>query len=792
MDVIHPNPLTQASPSQGALVTQNPPSLLWPTSAGTSVRYTVRLSMKPKFPKRSTISQAGLPWAMYTPSRALDKGVWYWQVGVSKRSGKTTWSDTYSFEVTKDRTRSLPSAEDVLKTAASSRPRLLPPVEGELRSSAAQALSQELYNRICHLLDQELPDDTTTPAEGDDEYKRMKLARWGSKRLAAEQVSAIEDLICAGHLSRDERFIKEAERRALHVATWDPDGFTNPVISDFADASCMRAMALVYDSCHDRLSGKERRLLRNALVARAERFYESSNNDVEARLFGAHLWQHLLTEFFEASLALLGDVPEAGAWCRYIYELWIARFPLIAGDDGGWANGPKYFATNVETLILMSHYFDRFGAGKFDTQPWFRNASKFLRYAWAPGSDNDGFGDGTELEDTPKASHVHWMEHLGHRFSDPHAIAYAEAWKEAGVKGHVSPRLEMLSLSWKPPRKREPKPDPGSVLFRDTGLVAAHTDRGRMDRNLNVAFRSSPFGSFNHMHSCQNAFNILYGGERLLANSGYYIAMADEHAKEWYRHTRGHNSVLIDGQGQGRGPEAFGWIPRYIAGDRITAWTGDASHAYGSTGLVRFRRHVAVLNPNVVILYDDLEANHDATWTWRLHAHGKLGWSSRASRFTTRNTKGMAQLAFSASCPVTVELDDTHDPAPLNWGGKSYQGKTVDRFPNRWHASVETNPSSSARFLAVLTVDRKKPPEARQLDDGVIRVGQWRIEAEMDTSLAAGLTVTGKRTGTCLAIDRPSLTFQGRSLRAGGQTVLLEDGRARRSRDRYPDAVSGR
>ena len=67
-----------------------------------------------------------------------------------------------------------------------------------------------------------------------------------------------------------------------------------------------------------------------------------------------------------------------------------------------------------------------------------------------------------------------------------------------------------------------------------------------------VAFRSSPYGAFNHMHACQNGFNILYGGERLFSNSGYYLTYGDAHFKGWYTATRGHNSVLIDDQGQAK------------------------------------------------------------------------------------------------------------------------------------------------------------------------------------------------------------------------------------------------
>ena len=735
--------------------------------------------------------EAGLPWAMFTPATELSSGTWYWQVGLSK-PGETAWSDTYEFEV-RDRARKtdLPSAEKLLEKAASIRPRLMPTRRElqQMRCLQSQELAQRFYRETARLLGQELPDDATPPAQGDDDYKRMKFARWGSKRLAGAQVSEIESLVCAGLLCGDNRYAAEAIRRALNVAAWDPDGFTNPVISDFADASCMRAMALVYDTAHDRLSETERRQLRYAMVARCRRFFEDSINNVEVRLFGAHLWQHLLTEFFEAALALLGDVPEARAWCRYIYELWVARFPLIAGDDGGWANGPKYFGTNVETLILMTRYFDQFGASGFDDQPWFRNASQFLRYVWPVGSENDGFGDGTELEDKPSGNHLHWVDYLGHRFGDQQAIDYVEGWRRIARQKPISPRLAILSLDWKRPRRRNARTDPNARFFRDTGLVSVHTDREHIGRNLSVAFRSCPFGSFNHMHSCQNAFNLFYGGERLFANSGYYVAMADEHATRWYRHTRGHNTILVDGKGQTRSPEGYGWIPRFIDGEHITYWMGDASNAYGDSGLTLYRRHVALLRPNIVVIYDDLAADHDAEWTWQLHAHQTLSYNRRSSLFSSKNSKGKAQLAFSSSAAFSVDIGDKFDPPALNWGDKTYHGQTPKVFPRRWHASARTKAASAARFLSIVCVGAR-PLKVRKTASGTYKVGQWTITPTMTADDPAMLQIRKSGDTHVLAVDTPSVGIRGRTFRSVNATLLLEGDRARRSRDRLPAAAA--
>ena len=722
---IPPNPRTDASPYIGVRVDRNPAPLLWPASKRKNVRYSVRLSQSDRFPKKGTITEVGLPWAMYTPSRTLETGIWYWQVGETTRRGKQVWSERYSFEVTARSRKILrPHADQLLSRTSVDRPRLVPARKDvrRLQAKVSHPLAQRLYEQTAHLIGQPLPNDRTPPKKGDDEYKRMKFARWGSKGLARKEVGAIEGLLCAWLLNGEDRFVAEAIRRAVNVASWDPDGFTNPIISDFADASSVRAMALVYDAAHSRLTGRERGQIRDALVARCSRFFDASFNNVETLLFGGHLWQHLLTEFFEGAFALLGEVPEARLWCRYIYELWVARFPLIAGDDGGWANGPSYFGTNVETLILMPHYFARLGAEKFDDIPWFRNVSNFLPVVWPPGSFSDGFGDGTELHHQPNGRHLHFMEYLGSRFADPAAKTYAGEWRQHLEKpGDAGPRLALLDLINKvpPSRARKVRPRPKTRLFHNKGLVVTHTNLGNISKNLMVAFRSSPFGSFNHMHACQNAFNIFYGGQRLFANSGYYIAATDEHAKQWYKSTRGHNTLLIDGQGQTNGPEGFGWIPRFIDGESISYTLGDASNAYGGSGLVRYRRHIAVLHPHIVVVYDDLEADHAAVWTWQLHAHNKMTYATRSATFKTRNAAISGHVTQFASTTRDVDLSDVFDPPATNWSQRPYLGTIHDPFPKRWHAQTKRLPPAehdsyrSSRWASDRPQSKRFPMDAR-------------------------------------------------------------------------------
>jgi hypothetical protein len=210
----------------------------------------------------------------------------------------------------------------------------------------------------------------------------------------------------------------------------------------------------------------------------------------------------------------------------------------------------------------------------------------------------------------------------------------------------------------KPPEPRLPGDLAQARAFRDVGIVTMHTDLARTDDNLMLAFRSRPFGSFNHMHSDQNSLHVVCGGKRLFSGSGYYIAYGDDHFKGWYTHTRGHNTVMIDGQGQVRGADGYGWVARYLHGRQITYCTGDASNAYGDAGLTRFRRHIAFLRPDIVVVYDDLKADHAAQWSWLLHSPGRIEAKTDRPQLVATIGNARAQVDLFGSDTLKMGVSD--------------------------------------------------------------------------------------------------------------------------------------
>lgn len=116
------------------------------------------------------------------------------------------------------------------------------------------------------------------------------------------------------------------------------------------------------------------------------------------------------------------------------------------------------------------------------------------------------------------------------------------------------------------------------------------------------------------------------------AGTGYYSNFNDKHTLMHYR-SRGHNTILADGLAQVIGENGYGWLARFADNEALTYTLGDASHAYdsirtpfwidrmeksevaytpenglGDPGVTRFRRHFLFLKPDVIVVYDELEA----------------------------------------------------------------------------------------------------------------------------------------------------------------------------------------
>ncbi len=176
-------------------------------------------------------------------------------------------------------------------------------------------------------------------------------------------------------------------------------------------------------------------------------------------------------------------------------------------------------------------------------------------------------------------------------------------------------------------------------FFPDVGVAYFNSNRKDIKNNLRVSIKSSPMGPLAHTHAEHNTFNIAYKGKRLFYNSGHRPWMGAPHTLAWYKHTQGHNGILVDQHGQPYDSGAYGFLPRFIEGNQLIYAVGDASHAYQAHELSpkdrkdntpndmevkHFRRHYLLLKPNIVVVYDEMEAHKPVDWSWLIHNYHGL------------------------------------------------------------------------------------------------------------------------------------------------------------------------
>jgi len=644
--------------------------------------------------------------------------------------------------------------------------------------------------------------------KGKDDFENEKIGLLSSRSTGWKVQKVLNSLSQAYLLTGDSIYFQTAKLWMLEVAAWDPNGQTHK--SDFGDAGIMSGLAIGVDTFWERLTEEERKKIIQQVTIRANQFYYLWISQVESRSSSMHVWQHILHNLLQTSLALQGEVPEAKNWLEYIYELWIAQSPKMAEEDGAWFNGTSYFGMNTLTLIDVSSIFKNLTGLDFMGSSWFNNNSRWLVYSFPPKSVADGFCNDGDKYSSPNLRYAGYTDAMARLFNDPYAAWYSKTIL-AGMGKDISEDDEFRWFRLQKGIQMElpilsPKPTfPQAAMFPEIGVAYMHTALQNSKSNLMLSLRSSPFASMAHTHADQNTFNIAYGGKRLFFNSGYRPAMGDPHFLDWHKHTQGHNGILIDGKGQPFNAGAYGYIPRFLHGNQISYAMGDASNAYAGHdegqnidhGMKIYKRHYLMLRPSTIVIYDELEADHPATWSWLLHNDNKMTVDPLKKTLLAGNEFAKAKVSLVSSSAIDFKLTDQFSVPVDNWTNKVNEDGDTVNFKNQWHFKAEsTDKKEKMRYLAIIQVkpDGSFQPININKVNGVFTIGHWNITAEMDETKPAIIKAWNADKSAVL-VSAGSIVNQGKTF-AGkdqGSSKLLEiiNGKPilQEAKDKIPDSI---
>jgi hypothetical protein len=649
---------------------------------------------------------------VHVPNAVLPAGKYSWTAEALDTDGEVL--DTTArkhFEVT-DQAIAQPwvTPKELLARVPRERPRLLFPRArlSEIRSSL-KTTRREAFESLRSQANRGLR--YKPPAEPDyDEIRdpaKRRLAYVASfAEMRRYHQGAMLHMALMYALTGEQEFGDAAKALLLSAAEWDPEGISS-IMAPYGDEvglGLVKSEALTYDWIHDLLDDAERAKAEAMLVARADQMLRRlQRRDFLARPESSH--DGRLPGYLVEHAIALAEHPQAEVWLEYGLKSILTVFPHWAGRDGGWAEGLPYglaynsiFVTPLESLRT---------ATGFDVwqRPFYRKLPFFFFYNVAPRGEIMGFGDSYDGSAMARSGSLRGLiQFHAERTQDP-ALRWWVNLLQTNSGGR--PRLPALpglilpqTVKPKPPVQLSP-----DAVFRGVGWAALHSDLAHPERDLLVAFKSSPFGGVSHSYADQNTFSILHRGSALARPGGTrYPQHGTPFHTKYTQQTMAQCGILVDGKGQiNRDAKANGHIAAFASKPHIGYVCGDATAAYGKR-LRRFRRHVVLLRPSLICIVDDIEAPQASEFQWLLHAAEQLQLNEDDHSLVSRRRD--SQMEIHLITPGGFAFSQT-DAWPLD--PKTGFPTASKRLPDRlWHFTATTREKSpTRRIAAVMTVGTK-------------------------------------------------------------------------------------
>lgn len=461
-------------------------------------------------------------------------------------------------------------------------------------------------------------------------------------------------------LTGDRKYGDHARALIVDAAGWDPEGISS-ILAPYGDEvglGLLRVGAEVYDWLHDLFTDDERRKVADMVGARADQMVRQlEKNDYTYMPEGSHNGR--LPPFLLEHAVALAEDPRAAGWVEYALKIIGTNFPHWAGQDGGWAQGVPYGMSYNSRDVMPFHAWHNATGHDIWLKPFYQKLPWFFYYVVSPVGEIMPFGDTEHSPVRPSQARTLLYYH-GLRLSDTRLRRWAEQVESPdGVPSdpRSSARLDpfpgiLVEDRLEAPRGANP---PNDRAFRGVGWGVLHSDITAPKSDLMVLLRSSPYGGVSHGHASQNDIAIMKGGRALICAGGErFPHHGTPFHNEYAQQSISHNCILVDGVGAvNRDGNRGGRLVDFETHDRIGYVSGEAENAYDD--LTRWRRHLIMVRPSVLILVDDIAAKKRARIQWLLHAWHRFDIDESTQRIVS--TRGGATLSgrlYASTNPYPV------------------------------------------------------------------------------------------------------------------------------------------
>lgn len=822
-------------PIQGHAIIVNPPVFTWPmadyeypnefppklpeTPLDEFLRYDIQLGRTPDFSDKDAVTKENLRLPFYNPHKALQPGVWYWRY----RTAGKEWSVIYQVTIPEGVPAfESPEAKEAARMLAHEHPILFKSTAIEQPTPDQKLLLKALRKKAVQAFQNDVAEykvkGQPIPVNA-SESERAQIMRFHLRYEVEAICKAVQDLLTVYQIDGNSEYLAKALALSDHIAAQDP--VQTYRIADFTGAKSMSTLARIYDVAYNQLSDSQKKTYEHFIYEVASRIIahclQENIGSADGILY-AHFFQHTFCDLFQTSIVMRSHIADAQTWFEMLYDTWLSRSPgggFLA--DGVWPNGNiGYIHVNMESMVSNFLLFrDLFKVNLFK-HPWYANCANALAYTMPPHSAGDGFGDNCEYIKNDNILRPDFAYILGQELNNPFALNYAyELTGQPKQKFYRFTKTNFMEYRFQhKPHRVKPidlKSIPQSAVFPQTGIVVMNTNLLDSASNVFVSFRSSPFGVGSHGLAEQNSFNLSYKGKPVLYPTGYKITTADKHYLLAQKHSRARNTITVNGKTQAYSHSAYGWIARYLDGKDITYTLGDASKAYvpfdksalnwitvlknanaytSENGFIlnendhpkvkTFRRHLALLRPNILVIYDELESEKEVTWTFQLNGMERSNMSINTNQCSLLvNTDDCDVLAnVFGSSPIQASLIDTSYVKPFDWLNPQ-RGRAPKVFEkNQYHSRFENiQKCKKMRFLAIVQIDEsnnlhfvKAEPDSK----GTITIGAYRINAQLNTDKEARLEIENTTSDEYLLYGPDNHPVKSNSRKFSHSTLLFQ------------------
>jgi len=665
-------------PATGSVSQVNPPSFSWRPQTG--LTWEVQCAHDSEF-KKIEYQVSGVEFNVHCPPRTFVPGTYTWRYrGKDNNDRYTNWSKTRTFTIANDAAKMpLPVREELIARIPKSHPRLFMRPENlvKLRELASGKMKPE-YDQLvreCERIMARPPATEEPPKYPEGTISNSDPWReiwWGNRTYTIRALNSAATLAFTRLLGGKEQYGLEAKRILLECAKWDPKGSTGYRYNDEAGMPYNYYFSRTYTFVNDLLSEDEKNICWDVMKIRGEEMYQHLCPRHFWRPYGSHAnraWHFL----GEVGVAFLGEVDGAEDWVWFATNVFFNVYPVWSDDDGGWHEGSSYWASYIDRFTWWADVMrEAMGIDAYD-KPFFSKAGYHTMYLMPPGKVGGGFGDGAWRRSA--SSNVSLMSQFAAQAGNGHWQWYIE---EMGGAREIGGYIGFIRGTLPKVEAKPPDDLPSSRLFKGTGQAYLNSGITSADKSVQVVFKSSPFGTQSHGNEANNSFVLWAYGKQLLVRSGHYDSYGSAHHSKWVWSTRSVNNITVNGLGQKkRAAQAQGNITAFKTTPSMDIVAGEAGMAYEQP-LERFTRTIIFVKPELVVVYDRLEAKEPSTFEYWLHAINKIDVEDQHN-VRVENDDVVCDIDFLTPSGLTFKQTNEYDPKPR------------PRFKMReWHLTAET------------------------------------------------------------------------------------------------------